>query len=104
MNFPKTPTYRSGSFMLVFNVKMIKARLLLTAMNNYASTVYTYLPNIYKIIVCYTQNKEKEVSSSRKEGAKIERDVGSLTSNCLIVGLKRIPKDPQHGILNLGPD
>ena len=80
--------------------KAIKA---LTTLNNYASG-YIYLPNIYKIIVCYTQNKENEVSSSRKVGAKMERDVGSLTSNCLIAGLKRTPKDPQPEIRNLGPD
>ena len=42
----------------------------------------------------YTEQR-KDASSSRKEGAKTERVVGSLTSNCLIAGLRRTPKDPQ---------
>ena len=42
-----------------------------------------------------TQNKGKDVSSSRKEGEKMERDVGWSTSNCLIADLRRTPKDPQ---------
>ena len=45
-------------------------------MHNYASPVYINLPNIYKIVVCNTHaEKRKGVSSSRKEGAKLERDV-----------------------------
>ena len=55
INFRKTGTCRFGSFMLVFNVKMIKALLLLAAIHNYASLVYNNLPNIYKIVVCNTQ-------------------------------------------------
>ena len=61
--------------MLAFNKKTIKAQLSLAAIHNYASLVYNNLPNIYKIVVCNTQNEE-DVSSSTKEGPKMERGVG----------------------------
>ena len=57
---------------------MVKALLLLAAIHNYASPVYNNLPNIYKIVVCNTQNEEKNVSSSTKEGPKMEMGVGSF--------------------------
>ena len=44
-----------------------------------ASPVYINFPNIYKIVVCNTQNKDKDVSFSRKEGAKVMRVVAWFT-------------------------
>ena len=52
---------------------MINAQLLLAAMNNYASPIYVNFPNIYKTVVYNIQNKENDVSSSRKEVVKMER-------------------------------
>ena len=87
-------TCRSGSIMLAFKVKTIKACLLLAAMHKYASHDCINLPNLYKSVVCNTHTKTN-VSSSRKESAKMERDVCLLTSNYLIAGLIRTSKDPQ---------
>ena len=65
--------------MLEFNVKTIKVLLLLAAHASPILFTYINFTSIYEIVVCSTQNEEKYVSFSRKEGTKAERDVGCFT-------------------------